>query len=69
LDVAGHPDDFGHDTPTRLMDADSADPSAFGPRRLSVQECERAIVHSGPDAPVALLRPWGFGPLPKRKAQ
>jgi hypothetical protein len=58
LQVAGHPDDFGSDLPTSLMDADAADSSIFGPRRLSVAECERAILQSGPGAPLPLLDPW-----------
>jgi hypothetical protein len=58
LQVAGHPDDFGSDLPTSLMDADAADSSIFGPRRLSVAECERAILQSGPGAPLPLLEPW-----------
>ncbi len=36
LDMPGHPDDFGVDSPSSLMDADAADPTIFGPRRLSV---------------------------------
>jgi hypothetical protein len=63
LDLPGHPDDFGLDQPTRLMDADAADPSAFGPRRISIDECARVVRQSGPDAPVPLLQPWPlFGP-------
>lgn len=58
LDDPGHPDDFGKDLPWRLMDADAADPSAFGPRRLSVAECARVITQSGPEAPVPLVTPW-----------
>lgn len=58
LQVAGHPDDFGSDLPTSLMDADAADSSIFGPRRISVEECERAILQSGPGAPLPLLEPW-----------
>jgi hypothetical protein len=58
LQVAGHPDDFGSDLPTSLMDADAADSSIFGPRRLSVAECERAVLQSGPGAPLPLLDPW-----------
>jgi len=58
LQVAGHPDDFGSDLPTSLMDADAADSSIFGPRRLSVAECERAVLQSGPGAPLPLLEPW-----------
>jgi hypothetical protein len=58
LDMPGHPDDFGVDSPSSLMDADAADPTIFGPRRLSVAECERALRQSGPQAPVPLLQPW-----------
>ena len=60
LDEPGHPDDFGADTPTRLMDADAANPTAFGPRRLTVEECARALRQSGPGAPVPLLKAWPF---------
>jgi hypothetical protein len=55
LQMAGHPDDFGTDRPGQLMDADAADGTIFGPRRLSVSECERAILQSGPTAPLPLL--------------
>jgi hypothetical protein len=58
LQLAGHPDDFGTDSPTSLMDADAADATIFGPRRVSLAECERAILQSGPDAPLPLLQPW-----------
>jgi hypothetical protein len=40
------------------MDADAADPTIFGPRRLSVDECERAILQSGPGASLPVLRRW-----------
>ncbi|MCU0693352.1 MAG: hypothetical protein MUF54_18335, partial [Polyangiaceae bacterium] len=65
LDVPGHPDDYGVDTPTLLMDSDAADPTAFGPRRLTVAECERALRQAGPGAPVQLLTPWSWSPLAK----
>ncbi len=42
LDQPGHPDAFGVDTPTRLMDSDASDPSAYGPRRLTLDECKLA---------------------------
>jgi hypothetical protein len=58
LDLPGHPDDFGVDRPSDLMDADAADPSIFGPRRLSIAECERAVRQSGPGAAIPLLEPW-----------
>jgi hypothetical protein len=64
LDVPGHSDDFGVDSPTRLMDSDSADPSAFGPRRLSVDECARAVRASGPAALVPILKTWPLDRLP-----
>lgn len=63
LDQPGHPDDFGADTPTSLMDADAVSPTAFGPRRLSAAECERAYAQSGPDSLSAVLRPWPLSPL------
>ncbi len=58
LDMPGHPDDYGVDQPTALMDADATDPSIFGPRRLSIDECERALRQRGPAARVPLLEPW-----------
>jgi hypothetical protein len=61
LDMPGHPDDYGVDLPTLLMDSDAADPSAFGPRRITLAECARAFRQSGPKAPVPLLTSW---PLP-----
>lgn len=63
LDEPGHPDDFGVDTPTRLVDADAANASAYGPRRLLASECARALRQGGPGAPVELLRPWPLGAL------
>jgi len=60
LDEPGHPDDYGPDTPTRLMDADAANPTAFGPRRLTLDECARSVRQSGPSAPVPLLTKWPF---------
>ena len=68
LDDPGHPDDFGVDTPTRLMDADAANGSAHGPRRLLVEECVRAIRQSGPTAPAPLLTLWPFSPLAEGEA-
>ena len=65
LDVPGHPDDYGVDEPTLLMDSDAANPSAFGPRRLTVEECERMWRQSGPNAPVELLHAWPLRPLSK----
>jgi len=58
LDMPGHPDDYGVDMPSTLMDADAADATIFGPRRLSVAECERALRQSGPGTPAPLLAPW-----------
>lgn len=58
LEMPGHPDDYGVDQPSALMDADATDPSIFGPRRLSVGECERALRQRGPQAPAPLLEPW-----------
>ena len=67
LDDPGHPDDFGSDTPTRLMDADAANPSAYGPRRLLVDECVRAIRQSGPGGVTRLLEAWPLAALGKEK--
>ncbi|HEY8074112.1 MAG TPA: hypothetical protein VIF62_08385, partial [Labilithrix sp.] len=63
LDEPGHPDDYGVDTPTLLMDSDASDSSPFGPRRLTVDECTRATRQSGPAARVPLLNEWKLGPL------
>lgn len=60
LDVPGHPDDYGVDTSSDLMDADASDDTIFGPRRLSLKNCERVVRQSGPLAPIPLLRPWPF---------
>lgn len=65
LQLPGHPDDYGVDQPTALMDSDATDPSIFGPRRLSVEECERAVRERGPSAPAPLLEAW---PLVRRGA-
>lgn len=58
LDLPGHPDDFGVDTPSSLMDADAADSTIFGPRRLSLDDCRRALRQSGAGAPVPLISDW-----------
>ncbi len=55
LDLPGHPDDFGVDTPSSLMDADAADPTIFGPRRLGLDDCQRMLRQSGSGAPVPLI--------------
>lgn len=58
LAMPGHPDDFGVDTPMSLMDADAADATIFGPRRLSLQDCQRALRQSGPGSSEPLLEAW-----------
>lgn len=63
LDEPGHPDDYGVDTPTLLMDSDASDASPFGPRRLSIDDCVRALRQSGPGARIPLLTEWRLGPL------
>ncbi len=63
LDMPGHPDDYGVDTPTQLMDSDASDASAFGPRRISVDECVRVVRQSGPKGRLPLLEPWKLLPL------
>ncbi len=65
LDMPGHPDDYGVDQSSSLMDADAADASVFGPRRLSIADCERALRESGPGAKIPLLQSW---PLAEKRA-
>jgi hypothetical protein len=57
LSMPGHPDDFGVDQPWSLMDADVADGTIFGPRRLSLADCQRAVTQSGPNSLVPVLQP------------
>lgn len=64
LDSPGHPDDFTVDTPTRLMDADAMDPSAFGPRRLTAAECARAHSQGSGPRGSGILTAWPLDPLP-----
>jgi hypothetical protein len=63
MNAPGHPDDYGLDTPTLLMDSDGADASPFGPRRLTLDECARAVRESGPNSRVPLLTAWPLTPL------
>jgi hypothetical protein len=65
LDMPGHPDDYGVDQSGALMDSDASDASVFGPRRLTLADCERAFRESGPGARAPLLEPW---PLPHEPA-
>lgn len=55
LSMPGHPDDFGVDQSWSLMDADVADGSVFGPRRLSAADCERVLTQTGPQGLTPLL--------------
>jgi len=55
LAMPGHPDDFGVDQSWSLMDSDVSDPTIFGPRRLSVADCERALTQTGPNSLTPLL--------------
>lgn len=63
MDLPGHPDDYGVDTPTLLMDSDASDASPFGPRRLTVEECARVVKQAGPRARLPLLADWKLTPL------
>jgi hypothetical protein len=63
MDLPGHPDDYGVDTPTQLMDSDGSDASPFGPRRLTLEECARVVRQAGPGARVPLLEDWPITPL------
>lgn len=55
LDQPFHPDNVGPDRPWLLMDADSSLGLVTGPKRLTEQECRRALVESGPGAEPELL--------------
>ena len=66
LDMPGHPDDYGVDQSSSLMDSDASDASVFGPRRLGLADCERMIRESGPDARIPLLQPWPLAPTSVR---
>ncbi|MFO0735677.1 MAG: hypothetical protein U0270_07350 [Labilithrix sp.] len=63
LDEPGHPDDYGIDTPTLLMDSDASDASPFGPRRITNEDCARAVRQSGPNARIPLLTEWKLTPM------
>ncbi len=63
MDLPGHPDDYGFDTPTLLMDSDAADASPFGPRRIPVEQCARVLRQAGPNARMPLLSAWPLAPL------
>jgi len=67
MDLPGHPDDYGIDTPTLLMDSDGSDASPFGPRRLTLDECARVVRQAGPKARLPLLRDWPVTPIPWRE--
>jgi hypothetical protein len=64
MDMPGHPDDFGVDTPTILMDSDASEASPYGPRRITVDECVRVLRQAGPTARVPLLSPLTLTPIP-----
>ncbi len=63
LHEAGHPDDYGVDTPTLLMDSDASDASPFGPRRITLDQCAEMLRESGPTSRVPLVAPWPLTPL------
>jgi hypothetical protein len=46
-----------------LMDSDASDASPFGPRRLPVDECARAVRQSGPGSRIPLLTEWKLGAM------
>jgi len=66
LDMPGHPDDYGVDQASSLMDSDASDASVFGPRRLTLADCERAVRESGPNAKIPIARPWPLVHTPSR---
>jgi hypothetical protein len=57
LAMPGHPDDYGVDQSWSLMDADVADGTIFGPRHLSLADCERAVTQTGPASLTPVLQP------------
>jgi hypothetical protein len=63
LDEPGHPDDYGIDTPTLLMDSDASDATPFGPRRITDEDCARAVRQSGPGGRIPLLSDWKLAPM------
>ncbi|HKO53072.1 MAG TPA: hypothetical protein VJV79_35425, partial [Polyangiaceae bacterium] len=71
LDMPGHPDDYGIDQASSLMDSDASDASLFGPRRLTLADCERALRESGPSARIPIAEPWPLthtpSPVPATK--
>lgn len=58
LQQPGHPDDFGRDRSWLLMDSDALDASPLGPRRLTIEDCDRAVEKSGPQSAIPLLVEW-----------
>jgi hypothetical protein len=66
MDLPGHPDDYGVDTPTLLMDSDASEESPFGPRRISLDECARVVRESGPESRAQLLVALPIAPVPLR---
>jgi len=58
LEMPGHPDEYGVDQASSLMDSDASDASVFGPRRLTLADCERALLESGPSAQIPLAESW-----------
>ncbi len=64
MNLPGHPDDYGVDTPTLLMDSDSADSSPYGPRRIPLQQCARVMREAGPKARSPILVEWPIHPVP-----
>lgn len=63
LDEPGHPDDYGIDMPTLLMDSDASDATPFGPRRITDEDCARAVRQSGPGGRIPLLSDWKLTPM------
>ncbi len=69
LDVPGHPDDYGVDTPWSLMDSDAADATLLGPRRLTLGDCTRMLQQSGPGARHVVVEPVPDVAQPRRTAR
>jgi len=55
-----HPDNVGSDRPWLLMDADNSQGVVTGPKRLSVEDCERMLRENDDRALFPLLKPYEY---------
>ena len=70
LEMPGHPDDYGVDVPTLLMDSDAADPSAFGPRRSPSPTAPGPIAKAVPGSRASIgSRSWPLTGPPRQRCR